>query len=442
MSAELFTIKTHTVPAAHVREYPQTFAPSNAQETALQISAKQYIPRRQHEDKTLQDGVVSITILAATALGVPKECYEPFFDALLLRSFASKNSFPIGSIWIADVTHEGTSSVLNERVLGAENNWFDHSRDLLHLINTHRESFPRPIVGIGHSRGCAQLAHLAHMHPRLLSTCIFVEPLMLDGPFSGPHAAYFATKRADLWPSRQEAEEQLRKTAPYKSWDPRVLRRYLDVGLRPTPTEIYPGDHKDVKSGSVTLTTTKHQEAWSFTRAVFQSRFEGAAGDVEELKREKLLIPDLDLETYSKYSSGRAEPTSAFLDLPRLRPSVFYVFGGRSPFSSAAAIERKVSSTGVGLGGSGGVPLGKVDKVVLAKLGHFALLEQPDEVAAAGSGWLDRWILEWRRVENFLNSVGAEQSENGQGKRVSPAWIEMTKKPAEDLRPVLAKEKL
>jgi len=36
-------------------------------------------------------------------------------------------------------------------------NWFDHSRDLLHMINHFRDSMLQPIMGIAHSMGCAQL---------------------------------------------------------------------------------------------------------------------------------------------------------------------------------------------------------------------------------------------------------------------------------------------
>ena len=36
-------------------------------------------------------------------------------------------------------------------------NWFDHSRDLLKMINHFEERMPRPIVGIGHSMGTTQL---------------------------------------------------------------------------------------------------------------------------------------------------------------------------------------------------------------------------------------------------------------------------------------------
>ena len=58
---------------------------------------------------------------------------------------------------MADVSHQGESGVLNEGLLGNDPGWFDHSRDLLHLINLKRDQMPRPIMGIGHSMGGAQL---------------------------------------------------------------------------------------------------------------------------------------------------------------------------------------------------------------------------------------------------------------------------------------------
>lgn len=35
--------------------------------------------------------------------------------------------------------------------------WFDHPRDLLHLVNVKRAEMPRPIIGLGHSFGGAHL---------------------------------------------------------------------------------------------------------------------------------------------------------------------------------------------------------------------------------------------------------------------------------------------
>lgn len=45
-----------------------------------------------------------------------KELYEPLWEELYARSKA--NGFRIRSIWMADVAHQGQSSVINEDRLG------------------------------------------------------------------------------------------------------------------------------------------------------------------------------------------------------------------------------------------------------------------------------------------------------------------------------------
>ena len=45
-----------------------------------------------------------------------KELYEPLWDELL--KISKQHSFGIRGIWIADVVHQGQSSVLNEEKLG------------------------------------------------------------------------------------------------------------------------------------------------------------------------------------------------------------------------------------------------------------------------------------------------------------------------------------
>ena len=84
-----------------------------------------------------------------------QELYEPLWDALLRRS--QTDDYTIRSIWIADVTNQSASYKLNEPILGNDPSWFDHSRDLLHMINTFRDEMPRPLIGIGHSMGGCQL---------------------------------------------------------------------------------------------------------------------------------------------------------------------------------------------------------------------------------------------------------------------------------------------
>jgi hypothetical protein len=77
---------------------------------------------------------------------------------------SKKQGFRIRSIWIADVAYQGDSGVLNERLLGNDPGWHDHSRDLLNLINVKRDQMPRPIVGIGHSFGANNLYTLHSSH--------------------------------------------------------------------------------------------------------------------------------------------------------------------------------------------------------------------------------------------------------------------------------------
>ncbi len=91
---------------------------------------------------------------------------------------SKKGNFAIRSIWIADVASQGKSYVLNEENLGNDRetslisyrsscmltlsfekaSWMDHARDLLFMINHFRDQMSRPLIGIGHSMGGAQMS--------------------------------------------------------------------------------------------------------------------------------------------------------------------------------------------------------------------------------------------------------------------------------------------
>jgi hypothetical protein len=143
-----FKVVEHKIPAQHIREY--SHATASSQEDQLFLHVKQYIP---HSNPHPQPG--DVTIIGAHANAFPKEIYEPLWDDLLAQS--SSQGWRIRGIWMADVAHQGQSSILNEQLLGNEPSWFDHVRDLLYFINQKRDEMPRPIVGIGHSMGGNQL---------------------------------------------------------------------------------------------------------------------------------------------------------------------------------------------------------------------------------------------------------------------------------------------
>jgi hypothetical protein len=109
MSSQFFRIDEHKIAASHIRGFPR--ATTSHQNEVLYMAVKQYTPRNNTSPKP-----GDITIIAAHANGFPKELYEPLWDELLNR--CDQFGFGIRGIWIADVVHQGWSSVLNEDKLG------------------------------------------------------------------------------------------------------------------------------------------------------------------------------------------------------------------------------------------------------------------------------------------------------------------------------------
>jgi hypothetical protein len=153
-----FQVTEHVIPCQHIREYPNGI---KKKEGTLRLAVKQYQPLN-----NLEASLGSWTVLATHANGVPKvyriddllvglfanpalqECYEPLWEELLRAT-----NVPIRAIWIADCSHQGVSGVLNEDIQGDDPSWFDHSRDLLQIVNQFRDQIQQPIMGVGHSLG-------------------------------------------------------------------------------------------------------------------------------------------------------------------------------------------------------------------------------------------------------------------------------------------------
>ena len=364
------------------------------QEDDLLLHVKQYTPLDQSHS---QPGAV--TIIGAHANGFPKELYEPLWEDL---SRALRR--PIRGIWIADVAQQGMSGVLNEDKLGNDPSWYDHSRDLLYMVNHFRKEMSRPLVGIGHSMGGNVLVSLAYMHPRLLTSLVLIDPVIYNGFPVDPDGSHFAypqasTFRRDRWPSRSEAALAVRKSKFYQSWDPRVLDLWIKHGLRSLPTAIYPKEHGGFdRSGNddspVTLTTTKHQEVFTFLRP----NFDGVDVNGNPIVNSRT-HPDLDMKALDIYPFYRPEPTAVFTDLPRLRPGTLYIFGGRSDLSPPDLRKQKMERTGTGVGGSGGAKAGKVKEVVLEDVGHLVPMEAVARSASAAAEWLTSDLRRWESEE-------------------------------------------
>ncbi|KAL8736264.1 MAG: hypothetical protein Q9166_000419 [cf. Caloplaca sp. 2 TL-2023] len=410
--APYFNIQSHSLPGQYIREYPG--ATANSQEETLHLHVKQYTPVHR---KICPDGAV--TIIAAHANGFPKELYEPFWEELCRSS--EKRGLHIRSIWMADVVNQGMSSVLNEDKLGNDPSWTDHARDWLYMINVMRDQMPRPIVSIGHSMGGNSMTNLALMHPRLLSGLILIDPV-IEIPSARPRntaatlLTQLSTFRRDHWPSREEAAASFRKSKYYQMWDERVLNRWLDVGLRDTPTPLYPETEGDARARPVTLLTPKHQEVFTFLRP----NFDGMDSDGRVIL-DRSTQPDLDLEAGEIYPFYRAEPASTFKRLPYVRPPVLYIFAGKSDLSAPDLREQRMNTTGVGVGGSGGATEGRVKQVLFENAGHLIPMEIVEESADAAAEWLASEMGRWTQQEKDFQEKWSQKT-RAEKQTVSEEW--------------------
>ncbi|KIY02426.1 uncharacterized protein Z520_02565 [Fonsecaea multimorphosa CBS 102226] len=379
-----FRVIEHEVRAQHTRHWPR--GTEVGYENALKLSVKQYIP---HEQKNPAPG--DITFIAAHANGFPKELYEPLFDDIYtkIRSLGRD----IRAIWIADLAHQGKSYILNERALGNDPNWWDGARDLLFLINQKQDELPQPLIGIGHSMGASQLTQLSLLHPRLLQALILIDPVIqTENPsktFAKP-----STYRRDIWPSRQEARAKFASSKFYQAWDPRVFEKWVQYGLRDLPTELYP-EKNESKEPRVTLATPKSQEVFSYLRP----KYTGTPGIAPE--KDRAVYGDMYPEDVEEgYPFYRPEPAEIFRRLPELRPPVLYIFGDQSELATPQLRRKKMVSTGIGVGGSGGQAEGRVKEVVLADCGHLVPMLKVEECANAAASFAIAEVTRWEQTIN------------------------------------------
>lgn len=196
--------------------------------------------------------------------------------------------------------------------------------------------------------------------------------------------APLSTYRRDIWPSRQDALQRFKSNPVYQKWDPRVLDKFVQYGLRELPTELY----REVDGEKpVTLTTTKAQELFTFWRPNYE---DGKVGLKQGEWRNEMLPEDAE-EGFPFYSP---EPPRIFHRLGELKPSVLYVFGEQSDLSTPEARQKKMGITGTGVGGSGGAAKGRVKQVTLP-VGHLVPMEQATETATAAASFVDAELTRW-----------------------------------------------
>ncbi|KAG6219417.1 hypothetical protein E4U34_003613 [Claviceps purpurea] len=407
-----FHVTEHVIGGAHIREYPR--ATADDQDAPLVLHVKQYTPRNNPSPRK-----GDVTIIGGHANGFPKELYEPLWDNLLEE--LNKHGVRIRAIWIADCAWQGRSGVLNQNkgLLGNDPGWYDYSRDIIHMINKFR--MPRPLVAVAHSFGSNALAHASLLHPRLFHSLVLMEAAIAPdtaGPaVNGGTPAYASIRRRDVWPSRQHAADSFRKSPFYQSWDPRVFDLWIRYGLQPKSTD--PGTPDGPEEGEVTLTTSKHQEIFTFLRPSWPA-FDAAGKEIvhPEWFRDVLGAPQI--PTTALYPFCRHEPPFTHNRLIHLRPGTFFINGGLSTIVSESEANNRAAITGTGRGGSGGTKNGRVQNVTHPHYGHLLPLENPSFCAQQAATFLKAELAIWAAEETEFEAWARQP--NQQKTTASPEW--------------------
>ncbi|KAL2823231.1 alpha/beta-hydrolase [Aspergillus cavernicola] len=407
-----FTITEHSIDCQYVRHYPRA---TSAQDAPLKLLLKKYTPV---DNQNPQPG--DVTLIGVPGTGLPKELYEPLWEELLARS--RHDGFRIRAIWMADVANQGASGVYNEKHLGNDPSWHDHSRDLLHMINHFRAEMPRPIMGIGHSAGAVQQIFLSLMHPRLFTSLILIEPYLYPvDTGEGGRWILARARQSDSWDSLSKAAAISQNN--YGAWDPRVFERWVQHGFRDLPTALHPATETEteINKGAVALTTTIPQEVFMYARPNSQrhkqlglpAEEDNNDDDGPSPAHDPLVVPDMIGGLYRKQRFYRPEPILAWRLLPHLQPSALYLSGAMSGLSLAGGQAQAAERTGTGFGGSGGAPCHRVKHVVVERAGHTLPMEKVGETAAAMGLWiaeeLQRWREEERRIEDGWRGLSVKE---------------------------------
>lgn len=273
------------------------------------------------------------------------------------------------------------------------------------MVNHFRRQIIMPVFGFAHSLGGVSMIQLSLLHPRLFQGLILIDPIVRARPSIDGltmQTAYLSTLRKDRWPSRESAAKQLRSTAFYKSWDPRVLELFIQHSLRTVEKEGNTAGRADDGMNPVVLTTTKAQEAFSAARPAYPPDHNAP---LRSFVPSRLTHPDLvgTNATGHIYAEPvpfyRPEGNFIFAQLPQVRPRVLILSPASSNVTSTLERAEVLSAIGRGPGGSGGVDENAVREIVIDKTDHFFPFSQPALAAENMMIWLKESFDNWEAHE-------------------------------------------
>ncbi|KAK7467245.1 hypothetical protein VKT23_004302 [Stygiomarasmius scandens] len=200
-----------------------------------------------------------------TDIFIDKETWEPVISGLLEDENVRHN---VREAWSFDWQTHGESAILNEETLLRHEKPVGHDVWSAGLAEFVKSVYVRGhrLVFIAHSGGTiAAMGTTKFLQTLPYAGVILIEPPFFDREFfhtGNPEPRIKAFQNTIMtsrssWMSSDAAHQWLCETRPWKNWDPRVLRLYVDYGLQLRKN----ADGSD----SVTTRCTKRHEAEPYT---------------------------------------------------------------------------------------------------------------------------------------------------------------------------------
>ncbi|KAI0081391.1 hypothetical protein K474DRAFT_1338216 [Panus rudis PR-1116 ss-1] len=180
-------------------------------------------------------------VMGLHAVSTHKEQWLPVFE----RLFASED-LNIKEAWSFDAANHAESLVLNKEWIEKDpvalSDLTTVGQALLSILESGLIDYHNhELIAVGHSAGAnavvrAAMAYILDKKQLPFKTAILVEPVFLNYKESQILLRYkpSAETRKWQWLSREEAEEYLRETHPWKKWHPEIRKLYVEYGMTHT----------------------------------------------------------------------------------------------------------------------------------------------------------------------------------------------------------------
>ncbi|KDQ31363.1 hypothetical protein PLEOSDRAFT_1037052 [Pleurotus ostreatus PC15] len=221
---------------------------------AFKTVAKRY---RSADARSAKDGT-GITLLLVHGTGFHKEQWEPTIQAIF-NHYASpglSQSTKVTEVWSFDWHDHGAAAVINREALKARGDRGGSLRELGDAMAAFVKSEHvkgHTLVSVSHSLGSAATlfsTKLFPVHELPYQTLFFVDPTMCreefwhqnlhtrKGLFDYGALATGSARRRDRWSSKEEAFSWFSTRFPWKTWDTRAVRSFVDHALERRDEEV------------------------------------------------------------------------------------------------------------------------------------------------------------------------------------------------------------